>query len=208
MRLIFYPPTLSAAAYANADAHARTGPTEFAITFDKGRQGCRSRQGGQLQRRFPNNSDVEAARYITHALLTAWVEDENGDVVCSHTFTAEDAAASFVCGVKDYYQPETEAPATLTPYEHCNLHGVWQGPTYDRAKEAVVFPGAFTAMNVEVFLKGTRAAPLKHEPAFSVDDDSFQIAVLGTDGAGLHPHAPPPNTTSRRSGPKTRTASL
>ena len=35
MSPIFYPPTLSAAAYANADAHARTGPTEFAITFDK-----------------------------------------------------------------------------------------------------------------------------------------------------------------------------
>ena len=137
-------------------------------------------RGGEGSTTMLHPQDFDA-HYITHA----WVEDENGDVVCAHTFTAEDAAASFVCNVKD------SAGTTLTPYEHCNLHGVWQGPTYDRAKEAAVYPGAFADMNVQVFLKVTDAAPLKHEPAFSVDDDSFQIAVLGNDGAGLHPHAPP-----------------
>ena len=58
-----------------------------------------------------------------HFISHVWVTDENGDVVASANITDNATPSnSFTipAGVKK-----------LTPWEYCNLHGLWKGRTYD-----------------------------------------------------------------------------
>ena len=64
-----------------------------------------------------------------HHITSVWIEDQNGVAVCSHEFVDE-ATPSFKCDatvVSDALAADPDA--TFTAYEHCNLHGTWQGPT-------------------------------------------------------------------------------
>ena len=57
-----------------------------------------------------------------HFISHIWVTDENGDVVVTANITDNATPSnSFTvpAGVKK-----------LTPWEYCNLHGLWKGPTY------------------------------------------------------------------------------
>lgn len=131
-----------------------------------------------------------------HWITNVWVEDQDGNVVCQHTF-ADEAAEAGEGEVVDVEEPTytcnyeiTDASATLTSYEHCNIHGVWQGPTIDIAL-AVSVAGSMSnsdAFNTVVYPKDPTADPVKHEAAMSAVDGGYSIGVLGTDGEGLHPH--------------------
>jgi desulfoferrodoxin (superoxide reductase-like protein) len=78
--------------------------------------------------------------------------------------------------------------------EYCNLHGLWVGPKLNVAWEVAaatllerttqsetVAPDYYSSSTVD-------GAPVKHQPAVVASGDGYSIAVLGTDGTGLHPH--------------------
>jgi len=138
-------------------------------------------------------TNLHPQTYPDHHITSVWIEDQNGVVVCSHEFVDE-ATPSAECDADVVTVALAADPdATFTAYEHCNLHGTWQGPTtYLAMSRDAISTQQNADMNVEVFPKTEGAAPVKHEPAFvSEGDGGFSIKVLGTDGAGLHPQDAP-----------------
>ena len=170
---------------------------EPAVVFDAdGGMTVKVRGGdGSLDNLHPQDYDA-------HWITDVFVLDQDGNVVCEHTFSeperrerraghaaATDELPVHICGDN---LPDTAT--SVTPYEYCNLHGLWQGPTYK-----VEYETKAAAYFAKVSEDGTGAekyyppsavtdTPVKHQAAVQGWRDGFRIVALGTDGKGLHPH--------------------
>ena len=64
----------------------------------------------------------------------------------------------------------------LTPWEYCNLHGLWQGPTYDVYYEQIV-SGIEASLDLTLssgplsYHEAVEGAPVKHDPFMVLSDD-------------------------------------
>jgi desulfoferrodoxin (superoxide reductase-like protein) len=122
-----------------------------------------------------------------------WVEDQEGIVVFY-------VNSSLLSPPRISFSIPPNA-TKLTPFEHCNLHGLWQGPKYDVQREQIVASLVAATQNTN----GTSIAaygPLsywpyqggggKHEPflrLFGNDSSSVEVGVRGNTGSmvELHP---------------------
>eukprot|EP00729_Bicosta_minor_P009097 gene9097-29230_t len=161
--------------------------------------------GGSLDTLHPQD-------YSAHWITDVFVLDQKGNVVCEHTFAEPEQPlerrgrrAAHAALPKTDELPIHECMDSLpdtvthvTPYEYCNLHGLWQGPTYSvdfETKAATLF--AKVSADDEGPAKYYSPAdvvdgsPVKHQAQVQQWRNGFRIAALGADGTGLHPHTFP-----------------
>lgn len=116
-----------------------------------------------------------------HFILYIWVEDQNGKVVHMAQLSGNDAAPTTDFSWTDY-------SGTLTPYSLCNLHGLWQGPTYNLEYERAVVQ-IMSRMDKSAAGPGSYHAYadslVKHSPF--VSSAKHGIAHLGVAGSDTDP---------------------
>ena len=153
--------------------------------------------GGSLETLHPQD-------YSAHWITDVFVLDQDNNVVCEHTFAEperRDRRAAHTAPKTDelpIHECMDNLPDTVThvtPYEYCNLHGLWQGPTY-----MVDYETKAAALFAKVSADGegpakfyspadiTDNTPVEHEAQVQRWRNGFRIVALGTDGTGMHPH--------------------
>ena len=155
--------------------------------------------GGSLDTLHPQD-------YGAHWITDVFVLDQKGNVVCEHTFAeperrgrrAAHVAKTDELPIHECMDNLPDTVTHVTPYEYCNLHGLWQGPTYNvdfETKAATLF--AKVSADGEGPAKYYSPAdvvdgsPVKHQAQVQRFQSGFRIVALGTDGTGLHPHTFP-----------------
>ena len=122
----------------------------------------------------------------SHYIEAIWIKDQDGNVVFFADMLSESSPqVSFTVPV---------GATKLTPYEYCNLHGLWQGPTYDVAVGNIInVLDAATSGPSSRHLAGI--VPIKHDPfiEFDAGGSTGVVGVRGTDGSmtSLHPQSAP-----------------
>jgi len=146
------------------------------------------------------SEDPGEVHFITHIL----VKDQDSNVIALKALDPDEQA------------PATQAPATmvfdiptgvteLTPYEWCNLHGLWQGPTVSissngASKECGIsnFPrGAWPSVHADFLrlqnylFKSTlpfdESNGIKHTPYIALSDDGTASVLVGKSDGPIHP---------------------
>ena len=113
----------------------------------------------------------------SHHITSAWVTDESGHVIFFRAFaTDEIPVVSFAIPV---------GTGELTPYEHCNLHGVWEGlpvllldmraATIDALEASGVYNGSYYPASYS-------SKPPSHVPVLTLSGQVATVAV------GSSPH--------------------
>eukprot|EP00729_Bicosta_minor_P010159 gene10159-28324_t len=134
--------------------------------------------------------------YAGHHISFIYAKDQDGNIVCKHQFDSEvDVVPVHIC-----QHALADTVTEITPYQYCNLHGVWQGPTYNVPFEQSA--SEFTKMGLIANMYHDEAAvvvgaPVKHEPAVvpwsgyggDGSDREYHIVVRGAEGSSesLHP---------------------
>jgi len=135
----------------------------------------------------------------SHYITTIYVKDETGSVVYLKQFDPASVSSASPPIMEFNVGP---ASTVLTPYEYCNLHGLWKGPSVTvpfQAKadsllstvSASIATGPTSAHNASL-------PPIKHDPAVTSiiknADGSHVITFVtrGTEGSStsLHPNTP------------------
>ena len=130
----------------------------------------------------------------THWIEFVYVKDQDGNVVCKHTFDANETSPTHTCA-----DPLPASVTAVTSYEYCNLHGLWVGPTLKvgwEVEAAKLFARATQSTTVNPSYYHSPAmvvagAPAKHQPKIMGTGNGTTIVVLGAGGSDttLHPHA-------------------
>jgi desulfoferrodoxin (superoxide reductase-like protein) len=116
-----------------------------------------------------------------HFISFLWVEDQDGQVVHLAELKGFDASPSTEFSW-------TSQSGTLTPYSLCNLHGLWQGPTYtvELERETVPILGELdgSATGPKSYHSGSPQL-VKHSPF--VSSLANGVALMGVAGSDSEP---------------------
>jgi superoxide reductase len=112
-----------------------------------------------------------------HHITAAWVTDESGHIMFFKAFaTDETPVVSFAIPV---------GTAELTPYEHCNLHGVWEGlsvPVLTTRRATIDALEANGVYNASFYPASYSTKPPSHVPVLTLSGQVATVAV------GSSPH--------------------
>ena len=116
-----------------------------------------------------------------HHITAVWVRDQTGLVVYMRTFATDGSETPVV----SFSIPA--GSTSLTPYEHCNLHGTWVGarvyPAWETSAAALVAANTLpNPYNLTYFATGFATKPPSHIPVLS----ALGMAGTLTVGATLH----------------------
>lgn len=123
-----------------------------------------------------------------HHISDIWVQDQAGAVVYYVALDGSAAAPTATFTVP-------HGTTSLVPMEFCNLHGLWQGPTYavhatDAAGSELLLTysdAAFGPTGPLSYHTAT-AVPAKHDPAITIRGGTATVKVLGTGGSEVELH--------------------
>ena len=133
-----------------------------------------------------------------HWIEYIWVTDQDGNVAFLAKYDAP-AADEVAVPVFEFTVPAGSSITSLTPWEFCNLHGLWEGPSatvpFSARSAALVAAADSSVDSGPTSLHEAGATPVKHDPVITstvANDDgttTVTVVVAGTDGSltSLHP---------------------
>ena len=113
----------------------------------------------------------------SHHITSAWVADESGNIIFFKSFTTDETpVVSFEIPV---------GTGQLTPYEHCNLHGVWEGLSVsllDMRATTIAALEATGVYNGSYYPASYSTKPPSHVPVLTLS------GLVATVSVGSSPH--------------------
>ena len=137
------------------------------------------------------------AHFITHI----WLTDQDGNVAFLREFEAPAAdATDLPQPIYEFTIPAGSGITSLKPWEFCNLHGVWEGPSVPvpfSSRHSALVAATSTSGSGPSSLHEAGSTPVKHDPvvtsatANADGTTTVTVVVAGTDGStadgSLHP---------------------